>query len=374
MDLKPSPERQILFDTLTKYFEKEYQLADRNTAAHSELGYSKEAWKEMRDLGILETLIDPELNGFGGTPLDITAVFEALGRGLVVEPFLETGLISTKLLAKGNDDQKNLVADLLENNALPTFCHSENDTDYRKSYVQTKLVSDKEGNFLITGKKVMIKNAAGASHLIVTCRSYGDYADEEGITIACIPSSRTGIDIKSFSSIDGGRVSDIYLENVTVKKNEIIGKEGKGFEIVSEAIDFGILAICSEALGIMEKIKELTLEYLKTRKQFGVPIGKFQALQHRMAQLLVEIEQARSAVVNATINFFDAEERSSTISAAKFSIGKIGMLVAEESIQLHGGMGMTWEYDLGHYAKRLVLIDHEFGDEDFHLQKYIALQ
>ena len=220
----------------------------------------------------------------------------------------------------------------------------------------------------------MIKNASGASHLIITCRSSGDYADEKGITIACIPSNRSGVDIKSFSSIDGGRVSDIHLENVAVLKTEIIGNDGKGFEIISEAIDFGILAICSEALGIMEKIKELTLDYLKTRKQFGVPIGKFQALQHRMAQLLVEIEQARSAVVNATINFFDSNERSSVISAAKFSIGKIGMLVAEESIQLHGGMGMTWEYDLGHYAKRLVLIDHEFGDEDFHLQKYIELQ
>jgi|TARA_B100001029_G_scaffold23457_1_gene16117 alkylation response protein AidB-like acyl-CoA dehydrogenase len=374
MDLKPSPERQILFDTLTKYFENEYKIADRNTAAHSELGYSKEAWERMRDLGILESLIDPELNGFGGTPLDISAVFEALGRGLVVEPFLETGLVSTKILGKGNENQKKLVADLLENIALPTFCHSENDTDYRKSYVKTKLVPDKEGNFLVTGKKVMIKNASGASHLIITCRSSGDYADEKGITIACIPSNRSGIDIKSFSSIDGGRVSDIHLENVAVLKTEIIGNDGKGFEIISEAIDFGILAICSEALGIMEKIKELTLDYLKTRKQFGVPIGKFQALQHRMAQLLVEIEQARSAVVNATINFFDSNERSSVISAAKFSIGKIGMLVAEESIQLHGGMGMTWEYDLGHYAKRLVLIDHEFGDEDFHLQKYIELQ
>jgi len=236
------------------------------------------------------------------------------------------------------------------------------------------LVPDKEGNFLVTGKKVMVKNASGASHLIITCRSNGDYADEKGITIACIPSNRSGIDIKSFSSIDGGRVSDIHLENVAVLKTEIIGNDGKGFEIISEAIDFGILAICSEALGIMEKIKELTLDYLKTRKQFGVPIGKFQALQHRMAQLLVEIEQARSSVVNATINFVDSNERSSVISAAKFSIGKIGMLVAEESIQLHGGMGMTWEYDLGHYAKRLVLIDHEFGDEDFHLQKYIELQ
>jgi len=374
MDLKPSPERRILFDTLTKYFENEYKLADRNTAAHSELGYSKEAWEGMRDLGILESLIDPQLDGFGGSPLDITTVFEALGRGLVVEPFLESGLISTKILSNGNENQKKLVGKLLKSEVLPTFCHSENDTDYRKSYVQTKLSPKEDGNFEITGKKVMIKNAVGASHLIITSRSSKDYDDQEGITIACIPSNRTGVTIKSFSSIDGGRVSDISLENVTVLKEEIVSETGKGYRIISEAIDFGILAICSEALGIMEKIKELTLEYLKTRKQFGVPIGKFQALQHRMAQLLVEIEQARSAVVNATINFFDLEERGRTISAAKFSIGKIGMLVAEESIQLHGGMGMTWEYDLGHYAKRLVLIDHEFGDEDFHLQNYIALQ
>jgi hypothetical protein len=267
-----------------------------------------------------------------------------------------------------------LVRDLLLDKALPTFCHSENDTDYRKSFVESKLSEDKGGNYTVSGKKIMIKNAVGASHLIITSRMSGNYDDDEGITIACIPSDRTGVDIKSFSSIDGGTVSDVVLKNVTILKEEVIGKVNQGYQIISEAINFGILAICSEAIGIMEKIKELTLEYLKTRKQFGLPIGKFQALQHRMAQLLIEIEQARSAVINTTINFDNTDESEKMISAAKFSIGKIGMLVAEESIQLHGGMGMTWEYDLGHYAKRLVLIDHEFGDEDFHLQRYIALR
>ena len=219
----------------------------------------------------------------------------------------------------------------------------------------------------------MIKHASEATHFLVTCRNTGDAFSEEGISIACIPTDREGIKIDSFATIDGGRVSDLTFTNASISSEELVGELGMSYSIVSHAIDTGILAICSEALGIMERIKELTLEYLKTRKQFGVPIGKFQAIQHRMAQLLVEIEQARSSVINATIYFDDETEREKTISAAKFSIGKIGTLVAEESIQLHGGMGMTWEYDLGHYAKRLVLIDHEFGDEDFHLQKYISL-
>ena len=329
MDFKPSPERQILFDTLKKYFENEYSLSDRNIAAHSDLGYSKKAWEAMRDLGILESLIDPELDGFGGTALDISTVFEALGRGLVVEPFLEVGILAAKVLSRGNDAQKSLVKKILENECLPILAHSETDTESSKSFVETPLSVEADGSYKISGAKRMIKHAC--------------------------------------------RVSDLTFTNVSISSEELGGELGMSYSIVSDAIDTGILAICSEALGIMERIKELTLEYLKTRKQFGVPIGKFQAIQHRMAQLLVEIEQARSSVINATIYFDDETEREKTISAAKFSIGKIGTLVAEESIQLHGGMGMTWEYDLGHYAKRLVLIDHEFGDEDFHLQKYISL-
>lgn len=373
MDFKPSPERQILFDTLKKYFENEYSLSDRNIAAHSDLGYSKKAWEAMRDLGILESLIDPELDGFGGTALDISTVFEALGRGLVVEPFLEVGILAAKVLSKGNDVQKSLVKKILKNECLPILAHSETDTEYSKSFVETKLSVEADGSYKISGAKRMIKHAAEATHFLVSCRNTGDASSEEGISIACIPTDREGIKIDSFATIDGGRVSDLTFTNVSISSEELVGELGMSYSIVSHAIDTGILAICSEALGIMERIKELTLEYLKTRKQFGVPIGKFQAIQHRMAQLLVEIEQARSSVINATIYFDDEKEREKTISAAKFSIGKIGTLVAEESIQLHGGMGMTWEYDLGHYAKRLVLIDHEFGDEDFHLQKYISL-
>ena len=373
MDFKPSPERQILFDTLKKYFENEYSLSARNIAAHSDLGYSKKAWDSMRDLGILESLIDPELDGFGGTALDISTVFEALGRGLVVEPFLEVGILAAKVLSKGSATQKSLVKNILENKCLPILAHSETDTEYSKSFVETTLSNEGDGSYKVSGTKRMIKHATEATHFLVTCRNNGDIFSKEGISIACIPADSEGIKIDSFATIDGGRVSDITFTGVSISSEELVGDLGKSYSIVSHAIDTGILAICSEAIGIMERIKELTLEYLKTRKQFGVPIGKFQAIQHRMAQLLVEIEQARSSVINATIYFDDEIEREKTISAAKFSIGKIGTMVAEESIQLHGGMGMTWEYDLGHYAKRLVLIDHEFGDEDFHLQKYISL-
>ena len=174
MDFKPSPERQILFDTLKKYFENEYSLSDRNIAAHSDLGYSKKAWEAMRDLGILESLIDPELDGFGGTALDISTVFEALGRGLVVEPFLEVGILAAKVLSKGSDYHKSLVKKILENDCLPILAHSETDTEYTKSFVETTLSKAADGSYKVSGTKRMVKHAAEATHFLVTCRDNGD--------------------------------------------------------------------------------------------------------------------------------------------------------------------------------------------------------
>ena len=373
MDFSLSSERQILFDTLTKYLTNEYSIGNRNKAALSDLGYSTESWNSIRDLGVFEALLKPENGGFGGEAIDITTVFEALGAGLVIEPVLNSALIPSIILSHGSKQHRYLAKDILDGKARPIFSHFEDFDQYDLTSIHTK-VDETDTHFIINGNKSAIKHLVGASHLICSARTSGEWTDLNGITLFAIPLETDGLTFDTFESIDGGRVSDLNFTNMKIGKDSLIGPKNNAISILSEVADIGTLAFCAEALGIMSKIKEITLEYLKTRKQFGVIIGKFQTLQHRMTQLLIEIEQTRSAVINASFWFNrDTEMRRKTLSGAKYTVGRVGKLVAEESIQMHGGMGMTWEYELGHFAKRLIMINHEFGDDDFHLSQYMKM-
>jgi alkylation response protein AidB-like acyl-CoA dehydrogenase len=213
-----------------------------------------------------------------------------------------------------------------------------------------------------------------AGLFVVSARTAGETGDEAGISLFLVPKDAPGLSITGAPAMDGGRVAELSFSDVRLDAGALLGEEGQGYAVLERAVGRGVLALCAEALGAMEAAKEATLDYLRTRKQFGVPIGSFQALQHRMADLLLEIEQSRSAVINAAAAL-DAGRivRERALSAAKMSIGRIGTMVAEECIQLHGGIGMTWELPLAHYAKRLVMIDHQLGDEDHHLERYITL-
>jgi alkylation response protein AidB-like acyl-CoA dehydrogenase len=194
------------------------------------------------------------------------------------------------------------------------------------------------------------------------------------VTLFLVPRDAAGVSVRGYRKIDGGRAAEVTFDNVTLSDDALLGTADAGFATLEYAIGCGVLALCSEAVGAMDVAKDYTLDYLRTRKQFGVPIGSFQALQHRMADLLLEIEQARSAVINAAAALGgERKVRERAVSAAKYSIGRIGAQVAEECIQLHGGIGMTWELPLAHYAKRLVMIDHQLGDEDHHLERFVAL-
>jgi alkylation response protein AidB-like acyl-CoA dehydrogenase len=219
-----------------------------------------------------------------------------------------------------------------------------------------------------------VVHAEAADVFLVSARTSGATDDTDGISLFLIPADTAGLQLQGSDTIDGGRVADLLLQDAALSADALLGSVGDGAALLERILGRGVLALCAEALGAMEVAKEATLDYLRTRKQFGLPIGSFQALQHRMADLLLEVEQARSAVINAAAAL-DADRltRERALSAAKFSIGRIGTLVAEDSIQLHGGLGMTGELPLSHYAKRLVMIDHQLGDEDHHLQRYIAL-
>jgi len=228
---------------------------------------------------------------------------------------------------------------------------------------------------VLNGAKAVVQQGQRAGLLLVSARTSGKADDAQGISLFLVPGGAEGLALRGYTKIDGGRAAEVTLENVQVGADALLGTEGAGAAVLEHATGWGLLALAAESLGAMEVAKRDTLEYLRTRKQFGVPIGSFQALQHRMADLLIEVEQARSAVINAAaaIDGDDRIARERALSAAKFSVGKIGTRVAEEAIQLHGGIGMTWELPLAHYAKRLVMIDHQLGDEDFHLERYIAL-
>jgi len=374
MNFEHTEERRMLADSLNRFIAEQYHIEARNRTAATEQGYSTEMWDKFAELGVIGALLREEDGGFGGGGFDIAVVFEALGRGLVLEPVLGSAVLAAEAISfAGNAEQKALLEEIAAGSTIATFAHDEPNTHYELARVQT--TARREGDaWVLDGVKAVVQAAEQANVIVVSARTAGDVDSQEGISLFLVPKDAPGVTMRGTPTMDGGRVADISFANVQLTGAALLGEEGKAYATLERAVGRGILALCAEAVGAMEAAKEATLDYLRTRKQFGVPIGSFQALQHRMADLLLEIEQARSTVINAAAAL-DADRitRERALSAAKMSIGRIGTLVAEECIQLHGGIGMTWELPMAHFAKRLVLIDHQLGDEDHHLERYIAL-
>lgn len=374
MNFEHSEDRRMLADSLNRFIAEQYAFDARDRIAKSAHGFSKEIFQNFAELGVIGALFSETDGGFGGSGFDIAVVFEALGRGLVVEPLLGAVMVGEAISAAGNDAQKEKIGDIVNGVTVTAFAHDEADTHYERTRVATQAERSGDG-WVLQGAKAVVPQGEQADLFLVSARTSGNVDDEAGISLFLVPAKTAGLTVRGCPAIDGGRVAELTLDGVTLGADALLGAEGQGAATLERAIGRGVLALCAEALGAMEAAKTATLEYLRTRKQFGLLIGSFQALQHRMADLLLEIEQARSAVINAAaaIDGSDRVARERALSAAKFSIGRIGALVAEESIQMHGGIGMTWELPLPHYAKRLVMIDHQLGDEDHHLQRYIAL-
>ena len=373
MNFQHTEDRRMLADTLNRFVSEQYGFETRDRIALCAQGFSTELWGRFAELGIIGALFDEAHGGFGGGGFDIAVVFESLGRGLVVEPFLDTLIVGRAIVRSGNDAQKATLGELIDGSRLAALAHGEPDSHYELARVTTR--AQRSGNaWQLNGAKAVVQLGEHASLLLVSARTSGADDAEQGITLFLVPRDAAGVSVRGYRKIDGGRAAEVTFDHVTLGDDAVLGAVGQGFATLEYAIGCGVLALCSEAVGAMDVAKDHTLEYLRTRKQFGVPIGSFQALQHRMADLLLEIEQARSAVINAAAAL-DAERkvRERAVSAAKYSIGRIGARVAEECIQLHGGIGMTWELPLAHYAKRLVMIDHQLGDEDHHLERFVAL-
>jgi alkylation response protein AidB-like acyl-CoA dehydrogenase len=354
----------MLQDTLRRFLRDRYDTAARNKILESDAGMSSEIWSELAELGVIGALFTEEQGGFGGNGFDIAVVFEDLGRAGVVEPFLDGALLCGRILADaGNMDR---VEQIISGELQMALAHGEPASRYDLNHVHT---TAKDG--VLNGRKAVVMNAEAADVLIVSARTSGTPSDDDGISLFAVEKGAKGLTIQGYPLLAGGRAAEVTLDNVT---GTLIGAEGKGYALLKDAYAIATVAQCAETLGAMTTATELTQEYLVTRKQFGRPIATFQALAHRMADLLIEMEQARSAVIRAA-GYFEGDKRirDMNIHAAKNLMGRAGRLVSEESIQMHGGIAMTQEYELAHIAKRITMADHRFGDTDHHLEQFIAL-
>ena len=374
MNFEHSEDRRMLADSLNRFVSEQFTTEQRNTVAYGAAGHSPQLYAQLADIGAIGALFPESAGGLGGAGFDISLVFECLGRGLLTEPLLGALLVGQGLVLAGNAAQQALLPDIIDGKLLAAFAHDEPGSHYERSNVSTQ--ADKSTNgWVLNGAKGVVSFGEQAQWLLVSARVSGEQFDEQGIALFLVPGDAKGLSWRSYQRFDGGRASELKLDNVPLGEGALLGTTTDGFAVLGRIFDYALLALASESIGAMDVAKQFTLEYLQTRKQFGVPIGSFQALQHRMADLLLEVEQARSSVINAAAAIDEPESiaRSKALAAAKYTVGRIGTLVAEECIQLHGGIGMTWELPFAHYAKRLVMIDHQFGDEDHHLARYIEL-
>lgn len=366
MDFNHTEDRQMLADSLERYLRQRYSIEQRHEICDSPEGWSREHWGALAELGMVGVLFDEASGGFGGGGFDLAAVFEQLGKALVVEPFLDTLLAGRVLERIGGYDE--LLGEVIAGKCLLAFAHDEPHSHYGLADIAVRAEWGVAG-WSLSGAKAVVPQLETAQQVVVTARVAGQPGDEEGIGLFLVDAGADNFSVRGYPLLDGGRGGELTLANTPAT---LLAENG--LALLEEVAAAGIVALSWEAIGIMDVIKQQTLEYLRTRKQFGVPIGKFQALQHRMATVALEIEQARSAAINAA-NALESDRlvRERAVSAAKFTIGRAGTIVAEEAIQLHGGIGMTWELPMPHFAKRLVMIDHQLGDEDHHLARFIEL-
>ncbi|MGC6476525.1 MAG: acyl-CoA dehydrogenase family protein [Parvibaculales bacterium] len=372
MDFNFSEEQTLLRNMVQTFVQDNYDFDKRMKIVRSESGMSAENWQKFAELGLLAAPFSEEQGGFGGGAVDAMLVMEEFGKGLVMEPYLPTIILCGGMLDRhGTDAQKQAyIPSITDGSAIWALAYSETQSRYQANHVRLSAKADGDG-FVLNGHKSVVIAAPWASHLIVSARTSGDENDTQGITLFIVEKQAAGVSCQDFNTVDGGRASDVSFENVKLSADAVIGPVDGGFDVLEEALDFGAAAACAEAVGAMKAATAATIEYARTRKQFGQPIGSFQVLQHCMVDMLGEGEHATSITTMAHLKLdAEASERRQAVSAAKSYIGKSGRMVGQNAVHIHGGMGMTEELNIGHYFKRLTTLNIQFGDEDFHLKRF----
>ncbi len=372
MDFDLTEEQRLLQDSVTRLLADRYSFEARKGFLKTGEGWSKELWQQYAELGLLGLPFAEEYGGFGGTGVEVMLVMQAFGRVLALEPFLSTVVLGgTAINLAGSPAHK---SDLLPRVAGGTlklaFAHSERQSRYDVTDVLTTAKKSGRG-WVLNGGKSFVYHGDSADKLIVSARSAGERDDSYGITLFLVDATAKGLARRGYAMRDGHRAAEIALTDVAVSEADVLGDVGEALPVIERIVEAGIAATSGEVVGMMETIHEMTLEYLKTREQFGQPIGRNQALQHRSAEMFMALEQGRSMAMLAAVSTeeADAAERAHAMSMAKVGVGQSGKFVSQQGIQLHGGIGMTEEYAVGHYFRRVMTIEHMFGDISHHLNR-----
>lgn len=374
MDFSLNEVQMMLADSIEKFIANDYDFESRQQHSGSDLGYSPEVWQTFAELGWTAVPFSEEDGGFDGGPIDMMVVMERLGRGLIVEPYLANVVLSGGVLRRAASDTQKAewLSPMIGGELQATLACVEPQARYDVNNVATTATLDGD-TWTLNGAKGYVLNGGRADLLIVPARTSGDQDDRHGITLFGVAADTPGVSIRDYETIDGQRAAEIDLKNVAVPADKVIGEVDQGFDVLEAAVSDATLAVCAEAVGIMSVLTEKTIEYSKSRVQFGVPISSFQALQHRMVDMYTACEQSRSLLMWATmLSEKDDDESRRAVHALKYQIGMAGKQVGEEAVQIHGGMGVTWELDVAHYFKRLTAINLMFGNADWHLDRLVA--
>ncbi len=376
MDFSFTDEQRLLKESLERLLADRYGFEARRCLMDERAGWSRTLWRSYAELGLLGLPFEEKHGGIGGGPVETMIVMEAFGRALALEPFFATVVLAGGLLRLGAGEAMRaaLIPKIAEGDLLLAFAHAERQSRYDLADVAAVARRD-GGDYVLDGAKSLVVHGDCADKLIVSARLGGGRRDRNGLGLFVVDADAAGVSRRAYPTIDGLRAAELTFSGVRVAADQMVGEPGRAFPLIAQAVDAAIAALAAEAVGAMAAVHEMTVDYVKTRKQFGVPIGSFQVLQHRAAEMLIALEQARSMAFYATMMAEepDPTERQRAIAAAKVQIGRSGRFIGQQAIQLHGGIGMTMEYKAGHYFKRLTAIDALFGDADHHLAKLAGL-
>ncbi|MBT3798615.1 MAG: pimeloyl-CoA dehydrogenase small subunit [Porticoccaceae bacterium] len=381
MNFEFSEEQIMIKDSVSRFVREQYDFDARRGIIESDDGISREFWSMFAELGWLSVPFSEEYGGFGGNVVDIAAVMEEMGKGIVVEPFASTVVVFGGLLsAASNSDLKSqIIPSIIEGNCLGSFAHMEPQSRYEMSDVSTTATAS-AGGYTLSGVKTVVTNGGTANKFIVSARTSGEQFDRNGVSLFMVDTAAPGVEVKAYKMMDGQSAATLMLTDVAVNQSDLLNTAGEGMDLIDQVMPQILIGLSAEALGIMATLNTLTVEYSKTRQQFGAPIGSFQVLQHRMVDTFMGCEQTKSMLYRALCESksvvegeTDAVALAKTVHALKATVARYGKIIGEEAIQLHGGIGMTDELNIGHYVKRLMMINTSYGDGDFHQKAFNQL-
>ena len=369
MNFDLSEEQQLLKDSVERFVNDNYDLDTRQSLSKNPAGFSDTYWQTMAELGWLGVTVPEAQGGFGGNQADTMVLMEAFGQGLVLEPFFASAVLGTRAVVSGGnaDLQSRLLPDVVSGSCRLGLAYAEEQSRFDLEDVITRATAQDSG-FVITGHKSMVQHGGSADQLVVSTRTSGGQRDENGITLFLVDTKAEGVTVDSFPTVDGQQASEVTFENVFVHADNMLGELDRGFTLLQDIAIDGILALAAEAVGAMEILYKDTVAYTQEREQFDHSLADFQVLQHRMVDMFMEYEQCKSMLYRATLEVVqNGRKAMRTVHALKYMVGKVGTFIGENAVQLHGGMGVTEELRIGHYFKRLLVIDAQFGNSDHHL-------